>query len=147
MPEKNIIALGFDFGTHWIGTAIGQTQTNTASPLQAIRVINSKPEWGKIAELIKTWAPDVLVVGLPMNMFDEESEMSKKAQRFSRQLHGRFHIKTELTDERLTTREAWQIVENDSHRHISKPEIDCIAAVLITESWLAQQAQKHPHKE
>lgn len=137
MPEQ-LTVLGFDFGTSWIGTAVGQTHTKTASPLQPVRVINSSPDWQAIARLIDTWQPALLVVGLPTTMTDERHEITRKAERFSRQLQGRFHINTELVDERLTTREAWQIVENQSHRHIDKPEMDSIAAVLITETWLNQ---------
>ena len=136
MPELNIAVMGFDFGTSWIGTAIGQTLTGTASPLQGVRVINNKPEWQVIAKLIETWQPAKLIVGLPTSMHEIESPMTEKAWRFSRQLEGSFNIKTELVDERLTTREAWQIVEESAHKKVMKQEIDCIAAVLITETWL-----------
>ena len=139
MPEQSITVLGFDFGTSWIGTAVGQTRTGTASPLQAIRMINNKPDWQNIARLIDTWQPHKLIVGLPMSMDGKPHRLTRLCEKFSRQIEGRFHIKTELSDERLTTREAWQIVENNSHRHISKPEIDSIAAVLITETWLSEQ--------
>ena len=139
MPEQNLTVLGFDFGTRWIGTAVGQTRTGTASPLQAIRVINNKPDWNNIAKLIETWQPQKLIVGLPKGMDGTPHQLTRLCEKFSRQIEGRFHIKTELSDERLTTREAWQIVESNSHRHISKPEIDSIAAVLITETWLSEQ--------
>jgi putative Holliday junction resolvase len=75
-------------------------------------------------------------------MDDQEQQISEKARRFSRQLEGRFHIKTELIDERLTTREAWHIVENQAHNKVSKSDIDSIAAVLITETWLTHQQHK-----
>jgi putative Holliday junction resolvase len=75
-------------------------------------------------------------------MIGKKSAMTDIAKRFSRQLEGRFHIKTELIDERLTTREAWQIVEHSEQKHTSKQDIDCIAAVLITETWLHQQPVK-----
>jgi len=139
MPEQQITVMGFDYGTHWIGTAIGQTQSGTASPLQGIRVINNKPQWQDIAKIIETWQPSRLIVGLPTSMQEKSSPMTGKAKRFSRQLEGRFHIKTELGDERLTTREAWQIIEHSAHKKVKKQEIDCIAAVLITETWLNDQ--------
>ncbi len=139
MPESNISVIGFDFGTCWIGTAIGQTHTCTASPLQGIRVINNKPDWQSITKLIETWQPAKLIVGLPTSMRDIQSPMTEKAIRFSRQLEGRYHIKAELIDERLTTREAWQIVEDSAYKQVDKQDIDCIAAVLITETWLNQQ--------
>lgn len=139
MPEHNLTALGFDFGTHWIGAAIGQTTTRTASPLKAIRNHNNRPDWNSIQELISHWKPDLLIVGLPLKMNDDKTDVTDRARRFSRQLEGRFQLRTELIDERLTTREAWQIVENHAQNKISKSDIDSIAAVLITETWLNEQ--------
>lgn len=138
MPDKNLTALGFDFGSSWIGTAIGQSTTQTASPLKPIRNINNKPDWEGIEQLISQWQPALLIVGLPLKMNGENTDVTERAKRFSRQLEGRFQIKTELIDERLTTREAWQIVEHKAHNHLNKPDIDSIAAVLITETWLNQ---------
>ena len=72
-------------------------------------------------------------------MRGEAQEMTQRAQRFARQLRGRFQISAELVDERLTTREAYQIaIENQ--RKKSKTEIDSLAAALITESWLENHA-------
>jgi putative Holliday junction resolvase len=137
MPDSRLLTvLGFDFGSHWIGTAVGQTQSSTASPLQPVRVINRKPDWPSISKLVETWQPDLLLVGLPTKMNDENDEMTEPAMRFSRQLQGRYQIRTELVDERMTTREAWQILEQHAQKQHNKPDIDSIAAVLITETWL-----------
>ena len=131
MPEQTTTVIGFDFGSYWIGVAVGQTLTRQATPLQALR--NS--DWKAIQRLLDEWQPQRLVVGLPLSMDGEDQEMTAPAKRFGRQLHGRFGIETDMVDERLTTREAYQIAEA-SQRHRSKPEIDSLAAALITESWL-----------
>lgn len=140
MRERDITALGFDFGTSWIGTAVGQTTSGTASPLKAVRNSNNRPDWDSIQKLIKEWQPNVLVVGVPLKMNDKNTTVTEQAKKFSRQLQGRFGIKTELIDERLTTREAWQIVENQAEKRVTKADIDSIAAVLITETWLSHHA-------
>jgi len=49
---------------------------------------------------------------------------------------------TVLVDERQSTREAWQIIEHSAHRKVEKQEIDCIATVLITETWLKGAIKK-----
>jgi putative Holliday junction resolvase len=138
MPD-NLTVLGFDPGSHWIGSAVGQTRTCTASPLEPIRSKQFKPDWEHIARLIETWKPDLLIVGLPTTMDGKAHKMTEQAQAFSRKLQGRFNIPTELVDERLTTRAAWQIVEEQSGQRQGKPDIDCIAAVLITETWLNER--------
>lgn len=131
MADTVKTVIGFDFGTHWMGVAVGQTMTRQASPLKAIK----SKDWKAIERILQQWQPDMLIVGLPLNMQGEQQEMSKRAERFGRQLEGRFGIKTVMIDERLTTREAYQLaIENQSKK--SKTEIDSLAAALITESWL-----------
>jgi putative Holliday junction resolvase len=136
MPE--ITALGFDYGSHWIGCAVGQSRTRTATPLEAVRARQFKPDWPQIARLIEIWQPDYLVVGLPTNLDSKEREVTRLAKRFANQLEGRYHLPVEMIDEHLTTREAWQIAEQSEARQ-RKPDIDSISAVLITESWLRLQ--------
>ena len=136
MPEQPKTVLGFDFGTHWIGVAVGQTASATASPLKPVAVINGKPDWQAISGLIDEWRPQRLVVGFPLKMDDSDTDMTQPCKRFSRQLEGRYAIPTDLIDERLTTREAWQLSEDHAHKKLSKPQLDSVAAVLITETWL-----------
>lgn len=142
MPDNDIkTVLGFDLGTSWTGIAVGQTLTAQATPLEAIKSIRQKPNWQLIEHLIQEWRPQKLIVGLPTMLDGQPDEMTEIAKKFSRQLHGRFHIDTDLVDERLTTREAY-LIATESGLHKSKPEIDSIAAVLITESWLRSYAEK-----
>jgi putative Holliday junction resolvase len=131
MPEAIKTVVGFDFGTHWIGMAVGQTQTRQASPLKALKA----RDWKAIERVLSEWMPQQLIVGLPLNLEGGAQEMTASTQRFGRQLEGRFHIKTAMVDERLTTREAYQVAIASGQMK-TKPEIDSLAAVLITESWL-----------
>jgi putative Holliday junction resolvase len=138
MPEAPIeTVIGFDYGTNWIGIAVGQTLTAQARPLTAIKSFKHSPDWEAISLLISEWKPQKLIVGLPTSDYSETKYMTDKAGRFSRQLHGRFHIDTELIDERLTTREAYTIAIDSGSRK-TKQEIDSLSAVLITETWLRE---------
>ncbi len=125
--------MGFDFGTRWIGTAAGQMITKTASPLKTFESKNTKPDWEGIEHIIKDYQPDLLVIGLPLNADGKEQDISLKARKFARQLEGRFHIKTEMIDERLTTR---QVYIDSADQHLTKQQIDMQSAVLITQSWI-----------
>ena len=136
MPETLTTVVGFDFGTYWIGVAVGQTLTRQATPLPALR----NNDWKAIARLLDEWRPQQLVVGLPLSMDGEDQEMTERAKRFGRQLQGRFGIDTCMMDERLTTREAYQIAM-DKDQHHSKTQIDSLAAALITESWMQNNAE------
>ena len=131
MPEALKTVVGFDFGSRLIGVAVGQTLTRQATPLTTLKT----NDWKGIQHLLDEWQPQKLVVGLPLSMSGADQEMTASAKRFGRQLEGRFGIATEMVDERLTTREAYQIaIEQQSMK--SKQEIDSMSAALITESWL-----------
>jgi len=132
MPEKLTTVIGFDFGTYWIGVAVGQTLTRQATPLTTLKT----NDWKSIERLIDEWRPQKLVVGLPRSMTGEDHEMTARAKRFGRQLQGRYGIDTSMVDERLTTREA------EKEEHKSKQEIDSLSAALITESWLQNYADE-----
>ena len=131
MPDQSTTVIGFDFGSYWIGVAVGQTLTREATPLPALR--NS--DWKAIERLLDEWRPQQLVVGLPLSMNGEDQEMTASAKRFGRRLEGRFGITTCMVDERLTTREAYQIAM-ERQQHSSKTDIDSLSAAIITESWL-----------
>ena len=61
--------LAFDFGTQYIGVAVGQTVTNTSSPLVVLKVDHEEKEiWDSISNLIEEWKPDQILIGKPLNM-------------------------------------------------------------------------------
>lgn len=134
MAEPPARVLGFDFGTRKIGMASGQSLTGTATPLAAIPCANQTPNWDTISDLIKEWQPDALIIGLPLNMDDTESELTRRCRRFARQLEGRFGLPAWLVDERLTTREARQQM-GDNYRGGPDPRVDSLAAALIIEGF------------
>ena len=81
MPEDNIkTVIGFDYGTHWTGVAVGQTLTSQANPLKAIKSINLKPDWQAIKRLLDEWKPQKLIVGLPTKLNDDDDEMTAIAK-------------------------------------------------------------------
>ena len=129
-------SLGFDFGTHKIGIAVGQTVTGTANPLTTLSYIKSKPDWDGIERIINEWKPDILVVGLPYQMDDQEAELAKRAKRFARQLEGRYKLPVEMIDERLTSREAMNRLGKKTAKDVTL--VDSMAAKLILETWLNQ---------
>ncbi|HPE81537.1 MAG: Holliday junction resolvase RuvX [Gammaproteobacteria bacterium] len=127
------VMLGFDYGTHKIGVAVGQALTGTATPLTTLGMVNRKPDWQRIADLLAEWHPSALVVGHPFEMTDREANNAEGAKRFARQLHGRFGLPVHMADERLTSREAWSSLGRQAGRDPTK--VDSYAAKLILETW------------
>lgn len=134
-------ALGFDYGRKRIGVATGQELTATTQSLATVNVSNDQPDWDHISRLVSEWRPDILIVGLPMNMDGTEHDISERARRFSRQLAGRYQLPVELVDERLTSLEAEDILAEQRRtgqirRRAAKHTVDQVAAELILKTWM-----------
>ena len=129
--------MGFDFGTRSIGIATGQEITGTASPLTSLKANDGIPDWSQLEKLLKEWQPDLLVVGLPLNMDGTEQEMTVRARKFGQRLHGRFGFQVEFKDERLTTTDAKaRLYEHGGYKALGKSRVDAVSAQLILESWM-----------
>ena len=94
------ILLGFDFGMKRIGVAVGQTVTKTARPLETLKAKQGVPHWEKILKLIKTWQPDALIVGIPLNMDGTPQPLTEAAEQFANELKKRFELPVYGIDER-----------------------------------------------
>jgi putative Holliday junction resolvase len=133
-------ALGFDYGTRWIGVATGQTLLGTASALKALNARDGIPDWEEIGRLISEWQPDLVVVGLPLNMDGSASELSQRASKFGRRLNGRFGLEVEYWDERLSSFEAkGEIMSKRHSKNFKREAVDSLSAQLILESWMRSQ--------
>ena len=138
--EGTLIA--FDFGQRRIGVAVGQTLTRSANVL-AVVSFTDKPDWPAITEILNEWKPVALVVGLPLSADGGETEMSKRAQRFGRQLNGRYGIPVMYEDERLSSFSAEQrFVAARAKGGMRRKDAalkDAMAAQIILENWLQSQ--------
>jgi len=141
-PENNTTKtpsslLGFDFGTKSIGVATGQMVTATAQPLAAIKANDGIPSWEIVEKVIKDWKPDIVIVGLPLNMDGSEQPITLRAKKFGNRLTGRFGVKVAFQDERLTTASAKEFIfDHGGYKALEKGKIDSVSAALILESWM-----------
>jgi putative Holliday junction resolvase len=127
--------LGFDYGLQRIGVAVGQELTGTATALATVRSRNGKPDWDMITELIRTWRPDALVVGLPLHADGSESGFTRSVKRFILQLEERYKLPVHPMDERLSSHAAAQC-EGEEKLELKSRGIDAVAAKEILVSWL-----------
>lgn len=145
-PYRTVMA--FDFGLRQIGVATGNCLLGTSQPLPILRAKEGVPEWRAVESLIDEWRPDLLVVGDPLNMDGSDSELSERARKFARRLHGRLGLPVEMTDERLSSFEAKHNSRQQGHRgNFKEQPIDSYAAELILQTWLAELVERQgaPH--
>jgi putative Holliday junction resolvase len=120
--------LAFDFGLKRVGTATGSVLLRQGRPLRTIAA-EGDARFAAIAALIAEWQPDALVVGVPFHPDGAPHDNTRRAQRFARQLHGRFHLPVHEVDERYTTTEALAAGAADA---------DAASAVLILEQFFRE---------
>lgn len=129
--------LAFDYGTKNIGIATGQTITRSATSLPPLKANDGVPDWTQVEKILHEWQPDLVLVGLPLNMDASESELCVRARKFANRLHGRYGVKVEMVDERLTSFEAkGEVISRGGSRDYKNNPVDSIAARLILEGWL-----------
>jgi putative Holliday junction resolvase len=137
MPDKaSRTILAFDFGIQRIGVAVGEPETGTSHPLPGIEIAGAG-RFAAIGRLVEEWRPARLVVGLPLAANGNAHELTRRAERFARQLHGRFRIPVDLVDERFTSVEAERRLRG---RRLGRLAADSVAAHLILEQYLHDRA-------
>jgi putative Holliday junction resolvase len=128
--------LAFDFGTRRIGVAVGNTLVRAAHPLTTIDDEANASRFAAIAALIKEWQPGLLVVGLPTHADGTPHDMTRRAERFSRQLAERFGVPVHQVDERWTTEVAQSRLDAaGAQGRLGRALRDQVAAQLILQSW------------
>ena len=118
--------MALDFGLKRTGFAVGNRILRTAQPQGTISA-EGKARFEKVAQQLKTWQPDALVVGVPFHPDGAAHDNTVRARRFARQLHGRFNLPVFEVDERYTTTEA---------NSMGAVDADAAAACIILEQFL-----------
>jgi putative Holliday junction resolvase len=145
MPEAVMAAegtvLAFDFGTKRIGVAVGEMLIGQAHALTHIAGEESGPRFAAIAGLIDEWKPQRLVVGLPLSVDGTPHDLTRRAERFARQLEGRFGLPVSLVDERYTSVEAESTLRAaGAQRALREKKVDAAAAQLILQQYFHEHA-------
>jgi len=123
---RTLSFLAFDFGLKRTGVASGNTVLGEARAMTTIAA-DGDARFERIAKLIAEWQPDALVVGVPYHPDGAAHDNTRRAQRFARQLHGRFRLPVHEVDERYSTTEA---------KASGARDIDAASAAVILNQYL-----------
>ena len=136
--------MGLDYGNVHVGVALSDELGMTAYPLEVIKRKDSnklRKTFARIEEIAREYKVDKIIIGLPLNMDDSESEISKTVIDFSENIKRRTGLPVELWDERLSTLEATDILEEAGIKvQDRKTYIDKIAASFILRRYMEDNA-------
>ena len=138
--------MGLDYGSRTVGVAISDELLLTA---QGKEIIRRKEEnklrrtLARIEELIQEYKVEKIVLGLPLNMDQTPSERSQLCLEFKEKIERRTGIPVEMLDERLTTVEADEIMDEAGIKGKKRKEyVDMIAAQIILQDYLDNRLKR-----
>ena len=128
--------LCFDFGEQRIGVAVGEHLLRNANPLATIESESNEIRFKTIRRMIEEWQPKLLVVGLPLNLDGKETSVTQLCKKFAKRLNGRFNLPVVLIDERYSSVEASDILNQSGIKgRAQKKMLDQVAAQTILQSY------------
>lgn len=139
--------LGLDYGSKTVGVAISDPLLMTAQGVEIIkrdRESKLRKTLARIDELIAEYNVSEIVLGLPLNMDDSEGDRALKTREFGEKLNKRTGLKVNYFDERLSSFEAHEILDEcdiKSYKH--KEFVDEVAAMVILQGFLDELNKKN----
>lgn len=130
--------LGLDLGSRTLGMAVSDPLGMFAS---SYKIIRHNEEYERlindVQETVQEKKIEAIVLGLPKNMNNTIGPKGELSFQFKKMLEERLNIPVHLEDERLTTKQAENIlIHNDTSRKKRKKVIDSMAATIILQSYL-----------
>ena len=138
--------MGLDFGSRTCGVALTDELLLTAQPKEIIR--RERPSQlrktlQRIEELIGENNVGMIVLGLPLNMDDSQGERATLTLEFQDKLQRRTGLPVVMSDERLTTVEADELMDEMGIRGADRKKyVDMLAAAVILRDYM----NSHPEK-
>ena len=113
----------------------------TAQPVMTLeRKRNRRDDLRRLARLARRFGVAGIVVGNPVHLSGGVNPQAEKTREFAAELGELTGLPIHLWDERLTTREAHQILYEAGHaRQQHRRVVDQVAAVLILQSFMDEK--------
>lgn len=130
--------IGLDLGSRTLGIAMSNRSGLIASSFTIIRH-NEDYDYliKELKKIIKENKVEEIVLGFPKNMNNTIGPKGELSLRFKEMLEEQTGLKVNLVDERLSTKEATNLlISNDTSRKKRKKVIDSMAATIILQSYL-----------
>lgn len=137
--------LCLDVGNKRIGVAVSDELGLTAQPVMTLERRRSRREdLRSLGRLARRYGVVGIVVGNPLYESGDLSPQAAKTQAFAAELGELTGLPIHLWDERLTSREAHEILYRSGHkRQEHRAVVDQIAAVLILTSFLEDRERQN----
>lgn len=134
--------MGLDFGSKTVGVAVSDPLGLTASGIEIIRRDSPnklRKTLARIEQLVDEYKIEKIVLGYPVMLDGSEGERVEKTKEFAAMLERRTGMNIIFQDERLTTVEAYEIMDMAGIKKVDRYKyVDQIAAKIILEDYMNQ---------
>ena len=130
--------LGLDLGSRTLGMAVSDALGMIAS---SYKIVRHNEEYDRLLDEVQATVEEkkieAIVLGLPKNMNNTIGPKGELSFQFKEKLENKLGIPVFLEDERLTTKQAENLlINNETSRKKRKKVIDSMAATIILQSYL-----------
>jgi len=147
--------LALDYGRKKIGMALADALARVAEPHDTLERVNRNEDMKRLREFVRDQSVKQILIGLPLRLDGSEGEMAEEVKRFAERVRKQIGVSVELVDERLTSWQAEQMLEQEFGRRIThkdtphgrrkvmraadaKYTVDAVAALVILREYLAR---------
>ncbi len=140
--------LALDVGKKRIGLAVSDELGITAQGIETLQRTRIREDLENLKQIAAHWNVQVLLIGRPLHMSGSESRQSEYTRDFADRLQQYLDLPVIFWDERLTSAEAERTLrETGASLQQRKNAVDRLAAMLLLESYLANQGMKQHSEE
>ena len=131
--------LAFDYGMSRMGVAVGQTVSGSATALSVLHIKNGKPQPKQLDKLMKDWAPDGFILGMPdAPQAEHDMNIARRVKSFADYLRRRYSKPCFFIDERLSSR----IAEAHYADGVQEDLIHSLVAQTLLNDWLRRHSAR-----
>lgn len=129
--------MGIDYGDARTGIAMSDLLCSIVGTTTVIHSRNPEKTLAEILKLVEQHQVTEICMGLPKNMDGTEGPRAELCRQFAQRVQEATGMEVHLWDERRTTVEAHNILnEHNYHGKKRKNTVDAVAASLILEGYL-----------
>ncbi len=134
--------MALDVGTKTIGIAVTDPLRMFGQPVVTLARRGVKKDVAALERYVDEYDPDVIVVGLPLELDGSEERSARLARQVGDAVADATSRPVAYHDERFSSVEAERILlAHDYSRQRRKQVIDQAAAVVILESWMRENPE------
>ena len=150
--------LALDYGRKKIGMALADLRARVAEPYDTLERVNRNEDMRRLRQLVRDQSVKQILIGLPLRLDGSAGEMAEEVKRFAERVRKQIGVPVDLVDERLTSWQAEQLLEQEFGRRITHKEtphgrkkvaratdgkytVDAVAALVVLREYLEQ-----PHR-